>query len=115
MGQLTILILKCSRCCQGIDEMKKPVRERQNRLAKLVKDGINWHIFFKIISKLKIMAKSSRGTSLDRKKVAGGQDYEVRYEKDKMDTSAEEVKKSIKKVGNQRTKVEKDLKKNKSE
>lgn len=60
------------------------------------------------------MAKSSRGTGQDRKKVAGGQDYEVNYEKDKMDTSKEAVKKAVKKVGNQRTKVEETLKKGKS-
>ncbi len=60
------------------------------------------------------MAKSSRGAGQDRKKVAGGQDYEVNYEKDKMGTSKEAVKKAVKKAGNQRTKVEETLKKGKS-
>jgi hypothetical protein len=60
------------------------------------------------------MAKSARGTSQDRKKVAGGQDHEVNYEKEKMDTTGEAVKKSVSKVGNNRKKVEEDLSKGKS-
>ena len=53
------------------------------------------------------------GIAQDRRKVAGGQDYEVSYEKDKTNTSAEAVKKSVKKVGNERKKVEADLSINK--
>ncbi len=56
---------------------------------------------------------SKSGTAQDRRKVAGGQDYEVAYEKDKLHTSADAVKKSVKKVGNERKKVEEDLKKKK--
>ena len=53
--------------------------------------------------------KSNRGRGQDRRKVAGGQDHEVNYEKDKMNTSGEEVKKTVKKVGNERKNVEEDL------
>ena len=44
------------------------------------------------------MAKTSRGRSQDRKKVAGGQDHEVRYEADKTGTSEKQVKQAIKKA-----------------
>jgi hypothetical protein len=53
--------------------------------------------------------KTSRGRGQDRNKVAGGQDYEVRYEKEKMGVSGKEVKHAVKSVGNQRKKVEKRL------
>jgi hypothetical protein len=55
----------------------------------------------------------SRGRSQDRRKVAGGQEHEVNYEKEKTGTSKEDVKESIKEVGNERKKVEEDLKKKK--
>ena len=55
--------------------------------------------------------KSNSGRGQDRRKVAGGQDHEVNYEKEKMNTSGEAVKKTVKKVGNERKKVEEDLKK----
>ena len=58
------------------------------------------------------MAKqTSRGRSQDRSKVAGGQDYEVQYEKEKTGASSKEIKKAIKSAGNQRSKVEKKLNK----
>jgi len=57
------------------------------------------------------MAKTSRGRSQDRSKVAGGQDYELQYEKEKTGASKEQIKKAIKSAGNQRQKVEKKLKK----
>ena len=53
--------------------------------------------------------KTSRGRSQDRKKVAGSQDHEVKYEKEKMGVSGKEVKQAVKSVGNQRKKVEKRL------
>jgi len=53
---------------------------------------------------------SSRGRAQDRKKVAGGQDYEVQYESKKTGLSPEKVKKAIKKAGNTRSAVEKKLK-----
>jgi len=59
------------------------------------------------------MAKTSRGRSQDRSKVAGGQDYELQYEKEKTGASKEQIKKAIKSAGNQRNKVEKKLKKSK--
>jgi phage-related minor tail protein len=53
--------------------------------------------------------KTSRGRKQDRARVAGGQDYEVRYEAKKTNRSASAVKKAVKKVGNARRKVEKRL------
>ena len=55
--------------------------------------------------------QSTRGRSQDRSKIAGGQDYEVNYEKDKLNISGKEVKSAIKTEGNSRRKVEKKLKK----
>lgn len=57
------------------------------------------------------MAKSSRGRAQDRSKVAGGQDYEVEYEKQKTGASKKQIKKAIKSEGNSREKVEKKLNK----
>jgi uncharacterized protein DUF3606 len=59
------------------------------------------------------MAKTStsRGRGQDRRKVAGGQDYEVNYEAKKTNTSSKEVKDAVKSAGNSRNKVEKKLKK----
>ena len=54
--------------------------------------------------------QSTRGRSQDRSKVAGGQDYEVNYEKNKMNTRSDEIKKAIKQEGNSRKKIEKNLK-----
>ena len=59
------------------------------------------------------MAKTSRGRSQDRNKVAGGQDYELQYEKEKTGASKKQIKKAIKSAGNQRNKVEKKLNKSK--
>ncbi|MDQ6903617.1 MAG: DUF3606 domain-containing protein [Bacteroidota bacterium] len=53
--------------------------------------------------------KTTKGRSQDRAKVAGGQDYEVQYEKDKMGVSAAKVKDAVKSKGNSRKKVEKKL------
>jgi len=53
---------------------------------------------------------SSRGRSQDRRKVAGGQDYEVNYESQKTGASTKQVKKAIQSAGNERSKVEKKLK-----
>ena len=54
-------------------------------------------------------AKTARGRKQDRAKVAGKQDYEVRYESKKTGKSALAVKKAVRKVGNVRGKVEKKL------
>ena len=51
--------------------------------------------------------ESQRGRSQDRTKVAGGQNYEVQYEKDKMGVSGKQVKQAVKSEGNSRKKVEK--------
>lgn len=53
--------------------------------------------------------KSRRGRAQDRAKVAGGQDYEVRYAAKKSGRSAKAVKKAIKRVGNTRKKITKAL------
>ena len=57
------------------------------------------------------MAKkqSSRGRKQDRARVAGGQDYEVRYESRKTGRSKAAVKRAVKKVGTSRKKVERRL------
>jgi len=57
------------------------------------------------------MAKtqSSRGRKQDRARVAGGQDYEVRYEAKKSGKSNAAVKKAVKKVGTSRKRVERGL------
>jgi hypothetical protein len=57
------------------------------------------------------MAKkqTSRGRNQDRARVAGSQDYEVRYEGKKTRKSASAVKKAVKKVGNSRKRVERRL------
>ena len=58
------------------------------------------------------MAKkqTSRGRKQDRARVAGGQDYEVRYEGKKTRKSASAVTKAVKKVGSSRKRVVKALK-----
>ena len=55
--------------------------------------------------------QSTAGRNQDRSKVAGGQDHEVNYEKDKMNVSGSKVKQAVKVVGNSRNKVEEKLKK----
>ena len=55
--------------------------------------------------------QSTRGRGQDRSKVAGGQDYEVNYEKDKLNVSGKDVKDAVKSEGNSRKNVEKKLKK----
>jgi hypothetical protein len=51
----------------------------------------------------------SRGRKQDRARVAGGQDYEVRYTAKKTKRSAGAVKKAVKKVGTSRKRVERRL------
>ena len=46
----------------------------------------------------------------DRSRVGGNEEYEVRHIAEKLGVSAEEVKKAIQKVGNNREKVEEFLK-----
>lgn len=54
-------------------------------------------------------SKTARGRKQDRARVAGGQNYEVRYEAKKTGKSAQAVKKAVKKVGTSRKRVEKRL------
>jgi hypothetical protein len=56
-----------------------------------------------------MMAKTTRGRNQDRKRIAGGQDYEVRYEAKKTGKSGKQVKQTVKKVGNSRRKIEHEL------
>ena len=53
--------------------------------------------------------QSSRGRKQDRARVAGGQDYEVRYESKKSGRSKGQVKRAVKKVGTGRRRVERSL------
>ena len=53
--------------------------------------------------------KTSRGRKQDRTRVAGGQDYEVRYEAKKTGKSAKQVRRAVSKVGPSRRKVERTL------
>jgi hypothetical protein len=53
--------------------------------------------------------QTSRGRKQDRARVAGGQDYEVRYEANKTGKSKKSVKRAVKKVGSSRKKVERAL------
>jgi hypothetical protein len=57
----------------------------------------------------KTAKKTARGRKQDGARVAGGQNYEVRYESKKTGRSASAVKKAVKKVGNPRKRVEKRL------
>ncbi len=51
------------------------------------------------------MARTSRGRAQDRRRVAGGQDYEVQYESKKTGKSKKRVKQAVKRAGNSRRKV----------
>ena len=53
--------------------------------------------------------QSSRGRKQDRARVAGGQDYEVKYAAKKSGKSKAAVKKAVKKVGTSRKRVERSL------
>ncbi|HZP78901.1 MAG TPA: DUF3606 domain-containing protein [Pseudolabrys sp.] len=53
--------------------------------------------------------KTTRGRSQDRRKVAGGQKYEVRCEAKKTRKSPSAVKQAIKAAGNVRKKIERAL------
>jgi hypothetical protein len=55
------------------------------------------------------MVRASRGRAQDRRRVAGGQNYEVRYEAKKTGKSKKRVKRAVKRVGNSRRKVEREL------
>jgi len=55
------------------------------------------------------MARTRTGRAQDRKRAAGGQDYEVRYESRKSGKSKKRVKKAVKRVGNSRRRVEREL------
>ncbi len=46
------------------------------------------------------MTRTSRGRAQDRRRVAAGQDYEVRYESKKTGKSKKRVKQAVKRAGN---------------
>ncbi len=54
----------------------------------------------------KAKKKTALGRKQDRARVAGGQDYEVRYAAKKTGRSSASVKKAVKKVGSSRKRVE---------
>jgi hypothetical protein len=54
---------------------------------------------------------SSRGRAQDRARVAAGQKHEVRYEAEKTSKPKAAVKAAVKKVGNSRKKVDRELSK----
>jgi len=58
--------------------------------------------------------KTARGRNQDRTRVAGGQDYEVRYQSKKEHRSKASVRKAVKKVGNSRKRVERALSRKKT-
>jgi hypothetical protein len=60
------------------------------------------------------MTGHKRNIGSDRKRVAGGQDHEVRYEAKKTDRSKEDVKKAVQEVGNSRRKVDERLDRSRS-
>jgi hypothetical protein len=53
--------------------------------------------------------KTARGRKQDRARVAGVQDYEVRYEAKKTRKSKAKVKRTVKKAGPSREKIERAL------
>jgi hypothetical protein len=53
--------------------------------------------------------KTKRGRSQDRKRVAGGQTYEVQYETRKTGKSKAKVKRAVKRAGPSRKNVERAL------
>jgi hypothetical protein len=79
----------------------------------LTQFGLLYGIVFSNTFKTQIMNKkpSSRGRSQDRAKVAGGQNHEVNYEKEKLNVSGKEVKDAVRTAGNSRKKVEEKLRK----
>jgi hypothetical protein len=62
---------------------------------------------------LRMAKKTKRGRSQDRKRVAAGQDYEVRYEAKKTGKSKAAVKRATKRAGPGRKNVEKALRRKK--
>jgi hypothetical protein len=55
------------------------------------------------------VATTSRGRKQDRRLVAGGQNYEVRYESKKTGKRKKRVKQAVDRVGNSRRNVEREL------
>ena len=53
---------------------------------------------------------TSKGRSQDRSMVAAGQDYEVTYEKDKLNVTGKEIRDVVKSQGNSRKKNRREIK-----
>jgi hypothetical protein len=79
-------------------------------VAVVFDDALIDGMIFLLINKKLMEKQSSRGRSQDRRKIAGGQDYEVNYESRKTGSSKKEVKEAVKRKGNERKNVEKSLK-----
>jgi hypothetical protein len=67
---------------------------------------LRWLCIEGVLKMAKATRKTSRGRKQDRANVAGGQDYEVKYEAKKTRRSSAAVKKAVKKVGSSRKRVE---------
>jgi hypothetical protein len=50
---------------------------------------------------------ATRGSKVERRSVNSGQDYEVEYEAQKLNTSPEKIREAKKSAGNQRKDIEK--------
>ena len=75
----------------------------------LFKDSMatQWHKIYFYTYKNKIMADDKNlRDNRDRERVAGNEEYEVNYLAQKLNVSAEEVRRAIEQVGNNREKVE---------
>jgi hypothetical protein len=71
---------------------------------------LQWHkIYFVSINN--IMDEKNARDNRDRHQVAGGEEYEVNYLAQKLNVSAEDVRKAIEQVGNNREKLEEHLRK----
>jgi hypothetical protein len=55
------------------------------------------------------VATTNRGRKQDRRLVAGGQNYEVQYESKKTGKNKKRIKQAVKRAGNSRRKVEREL------
>jgi len=71
--------------------------------------GALWSIHEEDAMAKTVRKRTGLGRKQDRARVAGGQDYEIRYESKKTGRSKTAVKKAVKKVGVGRKRVERRL------
>lgn len=70
---------------------------------------------FLLLEKIVVMAnrqnpRDNRNLGSDRRRVAGGQEHEVRYLAEQLDCSTEDVENAIREVGNSRLKIQQYIK-----